>query len=70
MAIPTGFEKLLKKKYKRIDALLPKLTIAIYGLVQDAGQWWKKFHFVVLSSSIYQVVQILGFLLGSIILET
>jgi Reverse transcriptase (RNA-dependent DNA polymerase) len=46
MAIPDGYDKYLKEKHKKdIDNTTHclKVTKAIYGLVQAARQWWKKF---------------------------
>jgi hypothetical protein len=46
MAIPEGYEKYVKEKHKKdihTNTHFLKLTKAIYGLVQAARQWWKKF---------------------------
>jgi Reverse transcriptase (RNA-dependent DNA polymerase) len=46
MAIPDGYDKYLKEKHKKNTDTTThclKLTKVIYGLVQAARQWWKKF---------------------------
>jgi hypothetical protein len=46
MAIPEGYERYVKEKHKKdinTKTHCLKLTKAIYGLVQAAMQWWKKF---------------------------
>jgi Reverse transcriptase (RNA-dependent DNA polymerase) len=52
MEIPEGYPKYLLETHNRV--IDPKthcllLTKAIYGLVQAARQWWKKFKEVLLS---------------------
>jgi hypothetical protein len=46
MAIPEGYEIYVKGQHNKEINTKPhclKLTKAIYGLVQVARQWWKKF---------------------------
>ena len=46
MKIPEGYAKCMLEKHNQVisaDTHLIKLNKAIYGLVQAARQWWKKF---------------------------
>jgi hypothetical protein len=46
MVIPEGYDRYVKEKHNKdinTDTHCLKVTKAIYGLVQAAIQWWKKF---------------------------